>query len=262
MSANEWFEGSFNINLPPIGDFGSCNEAHTACKFVDLVKFGNEFYLIFNQFDSNGNRKACAGWGCLFGRWEKKGGEKVFVVYTPPPEWTPSPWPTPTPTPSPSPTPTPVAAQINSFEITNFRLQQTNAGVNYYQVLKEQMAIPHENYQLNLSWAVAGAQSCTGSCKYVKIDDYLANQNFDSLTAQTWPCDQNISSQATFAGEVNKQSGTAKTKPKEAGIIRYTLSCQGELGNDTAHLLVVIQDFRWFESIPILNSVASFLAVK
>jgi hypothetical protein len=132
-------------------------------------------------------------------------------------------------------------------------LQQALGGAEYYQVLKEQMAVNHPNYQLNLRWTVAGAETCNASCKYVLIDDYLANQDFDQLTAQPIDCSKDIDQNTTFSGEVDNQTGTAKTKPREAGIIRYTLSCQGTEGSDTKHLLVVIQDFRWFETIPILN---------
>ncbi|MEW5805533.1 MAG: hypothetical protein AB1721_02325, partial [Patescibacteria group bacterium] len=43
------------------------------------------------------------------------------------------------------------------------------------------------------------------------------------------------------------------TKPKETGIIRYTLSCENGEDTVTKHLLVVIQEFKWFETIPIIN---------
>lgn len=151
------------------------------------------------------------------------------------------------------PPPPPGEASISDFRITNFRLQETADGVNYYQVLKEQMAVQHANYQLNLVWTVAGADSCTASCKYVKIDDYLANQDFDDLTAQPWPCAKDINGDTTFSGNIDPESGVAKTKPQEAGVLRYRLSCEAPLGSDTADLLVVVQDVKWFETIPILN---------
>jgi hypothetical protein len=100
--------------------------------------------------------------------------------------------------------------------------------------LKEQMAVEHPNYQLNLAWDVFGAETCTASCKYVKIDDYLANQDFDALTAQPWSCSQDIDGNTTFSGDVNNVSGTAKTKPRENGVIRYTLSCQSAGGSEEA----------------------------
>lgn len=154
------------------------------------------------------------------------------------------------PSPSPSATPEP---GITRFEITNFRLQETSGGVKYYQVLKEQMGINHPNYQLNLVWTASEADTCTASCKYVTVDDYLANQDFDELTAQPWPCARDINNDQTFYGSVDPESGMAKTKPKEAGVIRYRLRCQSGEDSDTADLLVVIQDFKWFETIPILN---------
>ncbi len=202
------------------------------------------------------NGRFCTGWlGCAInirgGGGGSSGGDgsnNPIIIppgFTPPPGWS--------SLPSFSPSPPPTEASITKFEITNFRLQTALNGVDYYQVLKEQMAIDHENYQLNLAWGVSGASSCQASCKYVKIDDYLQNQNWDDLQAQPWPCSSNIDNQTTFAGDVDKEYGSAKTKPKENGIIRYTLSCQGETGNDRKDLLVVIQAFQWFESIPILN---------
>ncbi len=222
------------------------------------VKSGDLVTLSAENYQSN----LCIGWGCLAAGYKRDGGNGSDAIiipsdwtpppgFTPPPSWTPPPgW---SPLPLPSPTPIPTAADITKFEITNFRLQTALNGVDYYQVLKEQMAVNHENYQLNLVWGVRGASSCTASCKYVNIDDYLANQNWDELQAQTWPCSQNIDGNVTFSGDVDKEYGSAKTKPKENGIIRYTLSCQGETGNDRKDLLVVIQAFQWFESIPILN---------
>jgi hypothetical protein len=64
---------------------------------------------------------------------------------------------------SSEPTPTPTAPEITSFEITNFKLQQSSGGSEYYQCLKEQMAVEHPNYQLNLAWDVFGAETCTAS---------------------------------------------------------------------------------------------------
>ncbi|KKT34095.1 MAG: hypothetical protein UW21_C0004G0015 [Candidatus Woesebacteria bacterium GW2011_GWB1_44_11b] len=189
--------------------------------------------------------KLCLGWGCFIKKDNKPGGSGTGTGIVIPPGYI--------PLPSRAPSPTPGIATITSFQITNFKLQQAQNGVEYYQVLKEQMAVAHPDYQLNLRWTVSGATACTASCKYVKIDDYLANQNFDQLQAQTWPCNQNIDGQPTFQGSVDKQVGTAKTKPKEIGIIRYTLTCDGAVSDATAHLLVVIQDFNWFETIPILN---------
>ena len=192
--------------------------------------------------------KLCLGWGCFIKKTNKPGGSDSGTgtgIVIPPGSGI--------VLPSRAPSPTPGAATITSFQITNFKLQQAQNGVEYYQVLKEQMAVNHPDYQLNLRWTVSGAQTCTASCKYAKIDDYLANQNFDEIPSQTWPCNQNIDGQATFSGSVDKQVGTAKTKPRETGIIRYSLSCDGAVSDATAHLLVVIQDFNWFETIPILN---------
>ena len=203
---------------------------------------------IFGQWATlNGNNNGktlCLGWNCFIKVKGSGAGDSGFVQVTPPPGYVPPP--------SRAPSPTPGIATITSFEITNFKLQQAQNGVEYYQILKEQMAVAHPDYQLNIRWTVSGATSCTASCKYAKIDDYLANQNFDEIPSQTWPCNQNIDGQATFSGSVDKQVGTAKTKPRETGIIRYSLSCDGAVSDATAHLLAVIQDFNWFETIPVL----------
>ncbi len=158
---------------------------------------------------------------------------------TPTPSVDPSATPSETPPASTEPSPTPDAAQITSFEITNFRQQTSGNFTYYYQVLKEQMAVEHPNYQLNLRWTALGADECSGWCKYVKIDDYLANQNFDELQGQVWECSKDISGQTTFSGSVDPQTGTAKTKPREAGVIQYTLSCSGEGGDDESELIVL-----------------------
>lgn len=146
-------------------------------------------------------------------------------------------------------------ARINNFEITNFRLQQSSGGTNYYQVLKEQMAINHPNYQLNLSWSVTDADTCRASCRYAKIDDYLANPNIDSLPDPGHQCFKDISGTNTFQGFVANVLGNAKVKPKDPGIIRYRLECKAgpAADTDTQDIIVVLQDFRWFETIPVLS---------
>ncbi len=217
-------------------------------KSGDLITYSAENY----------KTSMCIGWGCLAAGYMKGGGgnnTRSDNDITVPPGRTRFPGFKSSPglTPPPVHSPTPIRTEIIFFEITNFRLQTALNGEEYYQIFKEQMAINYPNYQLNLAWAVSGANSCVASCKYAKIDDYQANQNWDELQAQSWPCGQNIDGQTTFSGEVDNQYSSAKTKPKENGIIRYTLSCQGETGSDTKHLLAVIQSLRWHEAIPIID---------
>ncbi len=226
-------------------------ERYESLKFnINTMTEGN-VPVIYN------NGKFCTGWlGCYINVPRRSSDNtRSDNDITVPLGWTRFPSFTPSPglTPSPVHSPTPIRTEIIFFEITNFRLQTALNGEEYYQIFKEQMAINYPNYQLNLAWAVSGANSCVASCKYAKIDDYQANQNWDELQAQSWPCGQNIDGQTTFSGEVDNQYSSAKTKPKENGIIRYTLSCQGETGSDTKHLLAVIQSLRWHEAIPIID---------